>query len=157
MTATLKRTVYDDPVESELARWPGVTYRREQRGKHNALVLSYRGATRFVIYAATPGDTRRGALNHLADVRAELRVLGAVRTVQAKAEGRRRRKPTGQVVSIYEFDRANPEGGPLRDPFAVLAGLKVAERAPPAEAVEPVVRRPSLWSRIAAFVRRVVG
>jgi hypothetical protein len=157
MTAVLKRSDYDDAVELELSRWPGVTFHREVRGKHYALVLAYRGATRFVIYPASPSDSRRGALNHLANVRAELRALGAQRLATTKVEDRRKRKPQ-PTATVYEFERANPGEGPLRDPFAVLADMRV-EWIQPANDVPPesAAPRQSLWSRIAAFVRRVAG
>jgi hypothetical protein len=157
MTAALKRTPFDDSVEVELSRWPGVTFHREQRGKHYALVLSYRGASRFVIYASTPGDTRRGALNHLTNVRAELRAMGATRLAPTKAEGRPKRQTSRTTATVYEFDRANPDEGPLRDPFAVLASFKPANDVAPAEPVQAPAPRQSLWSRIVAFVRRVLG
>lgn len=157
MTAALKRTTYDDPVEAELDRWPGVAWARETRSKHYALVLTYRGQSRFVIYPATPGDNRRGALNHLANVRAELRALGAQRSAPTKAEGRRKRQPSRTTATVYEFERANPDEGPLRDPFAVLAALKIANDDAPAAQPESAAPRQSLWSRTAAFVRRVVG
>lgn len=157
MTSALKRTSFDDPVEAELSRWPGVTYWREVRSKHYALYLSYRDATRFVIYAATPGDNRRGALNHIANVRAELRAMGATRLAPTRAEVRRKRQSSRTTATVYEFERANPDEGPLRDPFAVLASFQPANDTAPVAQPESAAPRQSLWSRIAAFVRRVVG
>ena len=70
--------------DAELAKWPGVTFRREHKRKHYALVLTFKGRERFVVYPTSPGD-RKGHLAHITCVRAELAFLGAVRA-PAKSE-----------------------------------------------------------------------
>lgn len=73
-----KRTAYDNAVDVEISRWPGVRASRMCRGKHYAIVLGFNGVSRFVCYAATPSD-RRGVLNHIGDIRRTLRAMGARR------------------------------------------------------------------------------
>ena len=87
---TVRRTIYDDAVEAELAQWPGVQYRRENRGKHNALVLQVGEVSRFVVYPTSPSDSRRGQQNHLGDVHRTLAALGARRAMEPKAQAPRR-------------------------------------------------------------------
>ena len=81
---------YHNDQDVELAQWPGVTWRREHRGKHLALVLEFDGVSRFVIYPTSPGDAYRGGLNHLRDIRAALTALGAKRARLQRAAERRR-------------------------------------------------------------------
>lgn len=113
-----KRNIYDDGTEAELARWPGITWRHEHRAKHESVVLTFGEATRFVCYPATPGDTRRGVLNHIADLRAELKAMGAEREPQVKAVGPKRRRNVTEPNGLDLGER--PKRGPSRDPWAVL-------------------------------------
>jgi len=117
-----KKTEYDGIVDTELAKWPGVAWSRQPRGKHQALVLEFGGVSRFVIYPTTPGDSGRGALNHLQNVRGVLKELGAVREAvpKAKRPHRRQNRTTAKVVDLGE--RAARDPG--RDPFTALAGFR---------------------------------
>lgn len=145
----VKRTCYDPPVEAELERWPGVAWRREVRGKHYALILSYAGISRFVIYPTSPGDTVRGPLNHLANVRQALRAMGAVRVEAAKAAPTDRRRRTRPADRPANLSPSEPQRGasPTRDPWAVLAEMGVENvQASPLPA-------PTLWGRLVARVR----
>lgn len=151
-----KRTVYDDPTDAELARWPGVTWARQVRGKHYALILTFNGVSRFVTYPGTPGDSTRGVLNHLADVRAALRYLGATRTPEPRAASpRRARNRTDAPVRITE--RAT--GGPKRDPWEALRTLEVVEPTPvQPPAPEPVAQpKLSLWAHITRWFVMLTG
>lgn len=122
----VKRTFYDEPTEAELARWPAVTWSREVRGKHYALVLTYRGQSRFVTYPASPSN-KRGALNHIQNIRAELRGLGATRleVVKTKTPHRQRNRTEPSRVDLGEM----VIDGPSRDPWSVLASIRVPDRA----------------------------
>lgn len=143
----VKRTFYDQAVEAELAKWPGVSWRREVRSKHYALILTVGNVSRFVIYPASPSDSVRGAKNHLANVRQTLREMGAVREEEARAsaERRRRARPAERPINLSPSE---PQRGasPTRDPWAALAEIKIEPAPPP-------IRRKSLWSRFVAYAR----
>lgn len=62
-------------IEREMAKWPGVEYAIEHRGKHPALVVRRGGASRFVPFTNTRTD-RRGILNKVSDIRRALREIG---------------------------------------------------------------------------------
>lgn len=135
-----KRHEFNAYQEAELARWPGVTWRREHRSKHYALVLTFAGVSRFVIYPTSPGDTVRGGLNHVRDIRAALTALGATRQADARSERPRDRAPlarppeTGKLVDFTPAEtRLN------RDPFAALASFQP---------------RPRGWARVRAYFVR---
>lgn len=126
--AAVKRHEYDEHQEAELAKWPGVEWSRQVRGKHYALVLSFNGRSRFVIYPTSPGDSIRGMLNHLTDVRATLRFIGAERLEeQVSAKPRRQRNRT-EPIRVVIADRAT--GGPKRDPWTGLAGWTPPPKPP---------------------------
>lgn len=151
--ATIRRTVYDEPTEAELRRWPGVTFTREVRGKHYALVLRFSGQQQRVVYPCTPGDSLRGPLNHLSDVRATLRKMGAERLPEPKSTAPvRRRNPPSKTATITPpvLDR-----DPSRDPWQVLAALKIAG-PPPAQPEQPPVVPPRLpwWRRVLRSLSR---
>lgn len=120
----VKRHAFDDHQEAELARWPGVTWNRECRSKHYALVLTFGGLSRFVIYPTSPSD-HRATLNHVRDIRHTLFAMGAVRSLEQASDRpkrfrRSRDAPNAPVaVSAQQFTRLG------RDPFAVLAELNI--------------------------------
>ena len=125
---SVKRHDFDNHQEAELARWPGVTWTRTVRAKHYALVLTFGGVSRFVIYPTSPSDAYRGALNHVRDIRHTLTAMGATRTQERAASGPRRVRryhdtPTGPIaLSAQKSTRLG------QDPFAVLAGLRIKPR-----------------------------
>lgn len=133
---------YEAGQDAELERWPGVTWSREIKGKHYALVVTFGGVSRFVIYPSTPGDKVRGLLNHLRDVRAELSALGAVRRVPIKAIRPHRERNRTEPRRIEFTDRC--QGGPKRDPWAALATIQISE---------PVAPTPPWWRRLLAWMR----
>ena len=114
----MSRCEYDLATERELIMWPGVTWRREHRAKHYALVLRFRGRERFVTHPATPSDSRRGGLNHVRDIRAALREIGAKRLEVEKSQGQRRTRNPTTPRRLSITDRAS--GGPRRDPWEPL-------------------------------------
>lgn len=65
-----------DALRREIDKIPGVQASFSRRKKHEQVVLSYDGRSRFVVYPTTAGDGRRALKNILRDVRAELRNLG---------------------------------------------------------------------------------
>lgn len=145
-----KRTVYDEPIEAELARWPGVRWRREVRSKHYALVLEHGGLTRIHIYPSTPGDTVRGPLNQIRDLRAQLKEMGAERIGRVKSTSpkRERNKTTPTAVDLGE----RAEVDPSRDPWAALTSVrkKLVDQAPfilPIPASNPL----PLWKKLLAL------
>lgn len=146
--AVCKRHVYDEQQEAELARWPGVTWGREVRGKHYALVLTFDGASRFVVYPSSPGDVMRGGLNHLTDARVALRAIGAVRTSQ-KRQGPKVARRRTRVEESFRLARLEPiTGGPERDPWAELRTIDLTPPEPPTPPPTPC-----FWSRLLAWFR----
>lgn len=127
-----KRHAFNDHQEAELARWPGVTWRREVRSKHYALVLTFGGVSRFVIYPTSPGDTMRGGMNHVRDIRAALTALGATRleVIRSAAPQRRRNRTEARETFEPAVTRLS------HDPFAALANFKPRLRG---------------WARIRAY------
>lgn len=139
----VRKTYYDDPVDAELAMWPGVMFAREAGGKHLALVLTFAGQTRRVFYPSSPSD-KRGALNNIQNVRATLKALGAVRKVNPKAAVKRVKR---QRVERDPLSHVAP--APSREsPWAALSAVTFAPPPP----------RLSGWqrirSRIASIFRR---
>lgn len=138
----LKRHPYEDAQRAELARWPGVVASHEIRGKHFALVLRFGEVSRFVIYPSTPGDSGRGALNHVREIRHTLAGLGATRieTVKATAPRRRRQRmeiPTPRLQSVSDTRLC-------QDPFSQLAQLRFEAPKPqpiPPQAPEPMATK----------------
>lgn len=65
------------PYDRELAKWPGVVVvdRAIMPSGHRRLVLEYRGKRRFVVHPGTPRDGKRGARNHVQDIRRVLRAI----------------------------------------------------------------------------------
>lgn len=153
MTPVSMRHPYDDAVTAELERWPGVTASRVCRSKHYALNLMYDGRTRFVIYPNSPGDTVRGVRNHLRDVRAALREIGARRDTEPKAARvvrRRRAPPAAPAAKPLVRTEVETGASPERDPFAVLSALKIAPKSQP-KSPEP------WWSRAWKLVKEMVA
>lgn len=160
--AAFQRHPYDAAQRAELARWPGVTATHEVRGKHLAVVLSFDGRSRFVIYPTTPGDTARGADMHVRDLRRELSAIGATRSEVIKAIQRRRRQPPRHArpptIHLGPFSETRLS----HDPFAALASIKFAEPSSCATATPEAVAirqppappaRPTWWVRLANFFR----
>jgi hypothetical protein len=140
-----KWTIYDDLVEAELKHWQGVTWTRQVRSKHYALVLTFEGVSRFVTYPCSPSD-RRGALNHITTVKAVLREMGARRQAPVKSSRPKAHRPRSQASPAPL--RIAPEPGKSRlssDPWAALAGLKLEEPAEPP--------KPTFWARLKTMFR----
>lgn len=143
-----KWTFYDDLVEAELQHWPGVTWTRQVRSKHYALVLTFGGVSRFVTYPCSPSD-RRGAWNHVATVKATLREMGAVRTAPKRSGRVAKAKPPRQAAQPVSITRAEPlRRDPSRDPWAALQALRVEQAA---DDLKPAA--PTLWARVASWFR----
>lgn len=69
----------EDALRREVANWPGVSVRKEARGRHNALVLTLGERERFHIFTSTKSNAR-ASKNAVSDIRKTLRILGATRT-----------------------------------------------------------------------------
>jgi hypothetical protein len=119
--AVVKRTFYDDPADAELEQWPGVEAKRVVRGKHYALVLTFNGVSRFVIYPTSPGDTR-GALNHIQNIREVLREMGATRAVRRKSAAPKRKRNVVEIATVRPLEPL--DAGPSRDPWEALKGVR---------------------------------
>lgn len=91
---------YAITTEREVAEWPGVSVSFNNTKRHRVAVLAYRGRTRRVVFAATPSDSARGLLNHIGELRKELRGLGASRRKQEPSphRDRERNKPVRHLV-----------------------------------------------------------
>lgn len=107
---------YATETEREVENWPGAGVSFAASRRHNIAVLSYRGGSRKVVFAATPSDNARGLQNHIAVIRQELRGLGAVRLKQQPSprKDRQRNKPVRCLI---------PENHPAQTPPAPATGL----------------------------------
>ena len=113
----MSRCEYDLATERELIMWPGVTWRREHRAKHMAVILTFRGLERMMTYPASGSDVR-GPLNHVRDLRATLRDMGAYRVERTKSTSPRRARNRTTPARLPPIERAT--GGPRRDPWEPL-------------------------------------
>lgn len=67
------------PFLEELINWEGVDYYFDTSSrKHDRLVVSFEGSSRFLVCSRTPSD-RRAVLNQISDLRRICRSLGAER------------------------------------------------------------------------------
>ena len=127
---------YVIPTEREVAEWPGVTVSFDNTKRHRVAVLAFNGRTRRVVFAATPSDNARGLLNHIGEVRKELRGLGASRRKQQPSphRDRQRNKPV-RLLTVETHPAVT-----LSEPQTGLAKLKgmvmatVAQIAPSGKA-----------------------
>jgi hypothetical protein len=127
---------YTVSTEREVGEWPGVTVSFDTTKRHCVAVLGYRGATRRVVFAATPSDSARGLQNHIGQIRKELKGLGASRRKQTPSphRERQRNKPV-RLLTIEHHPALNPPA-----PKTGLAKLKeiamatVAQIAPSGKA-----------------------
>jgi hypothetical protein len=89
------RKDYEETIEREVGKWPGVTVRFEEGGKHPRAVLTFEDREGTVPYPGTPSDSRFGIHRKLGDLRRKLREIGAEREEPATvADGPRDyRKP----------------------------------------------------------------
>lgn len=143
MSEPLRRSVHEDYADDELRRWPGVSWDRRHRSKHMALVLTYRGMTRFVTYPLTSSDNARGPQNHVGDIRRTLREMGATRLEVVKGQGGHKRRPTkvkaDEPIHLDPREKARLD----QNPFDALVGFQCAEPAPVVAPSAP----PTLWRR----------
>lgn len=140
--------VYVHAIRNELDYWPGARVEFSLRSKHAQAVLHYGGGSRFVVIPSTPGDSRRGALNSLTDVRKELTALGASRVVRKPVVRKRTHKVIGTKMPRRE---PLPHVGraPVRsNPFDALAAMTF-EPAP-----QPKL---SWWRRLLRFIASAAG
>lgn len=139
-----RRDEYKLAATREVERWPDATLRFEEGAKHQRAIFSFRGRERFVVFASSPSDSRRGVDEFLQNVRAELRTLGAVRREQKRVTTRRERARTPERAS----PRAPVISDPRPDGMAALRDLnaRMAERPKPA--------RVSLISRLFGMLGR---
>ena len=77
-------------VVEEAARWVGVRVSFEEKRRHLIARLEYEGRERFVVIPRTSSDWR-SSLNTVADMRRELRTLGATRKDGKHEQGSRAR------------------------------------------------------------------
>lgn len=150
-----KSPTFDKPTEAELAKWPGVTCRRERRSKHIALVLTFEGKSRTVVMSTTPGD-RKAVLSHIGVVRTMLAELGATRAIPIRARRAPRksrakiRRPVGELVILRE--RPTHGRTPARDPFAASEGFEVRQPPPGNDADLPPTRPLPIWAAVVAIL-----
>lgn len=153
---SLLRSAYTETAERELTAWPGVTASFERTAKHQRAVFSFGGATRFVVFPTSGSDSRRGALNFLADMRKELRALGAVRVDrQSTSERRPRAVSPPRPVSAPTITDPRPDG------FAALRDLqqRMSEAAAPTSGVVQIAASPpecTRWQMFCNWVRVVL-
>ena len=67
-----------EAMYKELERWPGVTHRAEQVGRHPRLQLEHNGNSRFIPYSSTQVG-RYGLMQKITQLRRTLREIGAER------------------------------------------------------------------------------
>lgn len=141
------RNAYRDAAERELSHWPGVGFRFETGGKHPRLVLSFGRGERFVVYPASPSDSRRGVRAFITDVRCELKLLGAQRT-EKERRAAPRTPPRARVrrhTSLPTITDPRPDG------FAELRALQERMKA---QAQQPAPQPSSFVARILECFRR---
>lgn len=115
---------YRDAMEREALAWPGVRLSYGCTKRHQFAVLTFRGAERFIMFP-TSGSDHRGPANNIAEMRAILRDLGAVRVKRARREGPpRTRCPEPRAVPVP----AAADAPCPRDPWGPLRGLVDAGR-----------------------------
>lgn len=69
----------DKDFAAELANWPGVDYYFDKSSrKHFKIVLTFNGASRFMVYSCSASD-HRAFMNQMADLRRICRSIGAER------------------------------------------------------------------------------
>ncbi len=143
--ARVKKTFYDDAVDAELALWLGVEAKRRKLSKHQKLVLTFNGETRFLVYPSTPSD-RRGALNHVGDLKKLLLEMGAKRSPPPKAATAAKRRAAPKPRAPVSLTRDEPlRKDPTRDPWAQLSEMNF-------DAPAPVAR--SWWRKLAGRLFR---
>lgn len=120
------RNDYEAAAVREVARWAGVSARFEDNARHPRIVLSFSGAERFVVYPASPSDSRRGLARFLADVRRTLRDLGAEREKPAASTRPRKARSRGPDPKPPEITDPRPDG------FAALKALAARAKRGPA-------------------------
>lgn len=110
-------------------------------------MLHYGGKSRFVVIPSTPGDSRRGALNSLADVRKELAALGAERVVRKPPLRKRTHKVIGAKMPKRD-PMPHVELAPVRpNPFDALAAMTFAPAQQP---------KLSWWRRMLRYVAHTI-
>jgi hypothetical protein len=70
-------------ADRELECWPGVAVSRDSSHRHMRVTVTYAGRSAFVT-CPTTGSDRRGPHNHVRDLRAVLRGLGAERVERVR-------------------------------------------------------------------------
>lgn len=125
---------YEEAISAEVERWPGVTVAFEDGGKHPRAVLTFGDQSRFVVYPASPSDSRRGVLNCLTGVRRELDGIGAERLPEPKsATPKRERNPGADEREIIAHEPAPV----IPDPWEALRG-------------RPLITQPGAYTHIEA-------
>lgn len=136
----------------------GVAWRTTNGGKHLCVIVTAPdGHEHKMPVSGSPRD--RDAAANMQRQQAQRLVesfgIGERRGQVAarKARHHRRYQPDRLVIVMRDRDNPDPDEGPLRDPWAALAGLKVAEAVPVAPvAAEPVAAPPCFWRRALTFV-----
>lgn len=138
------RGEYADALEREIAFWPGVAFRMEVGRKHCRAFLTFKGAERFVVFASSGSDSRRGVRHFITDVRGELRNLGAARTEQRRSARPARSRSAPRREALPTISDPRPDG------FAQLRELqaRMMNETPAAK-----VKR-TFWTAVSQLFRR---
>ncbi|UIJ43760.1 PD-(D/E)XK nuclease-like domain-containing protein [Sphingomonas cannabina] len=132
----MTRRDYEGAIEREVERWPGVTVRFEEGGKHPRAVFRFGEVEQFRPYPSSPSD-QRGLDMKITEVRRLLKDMGAVLMPRPKATGPKRERNPGAD------QRELPVGEPAPvkpDPWAALREVRCS----------PIITAPGAYPNIDA-------
>lgn len=131
----------------------GLSWRTQNGGKHLCVVVTGPdGCEHKMPVSGTPRDQDAAANMQRQQAQRLVERLGVGERrgqgTTRKPRHHRRYQPERTVITFKDFP--DPDDGPMRDPWAALAGLKVA--TPPAAASAPPPAPPTLWARFRAWI-----
>lgn len=138
----------------------GLSWRTQNGGKHLCVVVvGPDGCEHKMPVSGTPRDQDAAANMQRQQAQRLIERLGVgegrgpgMGQAQArKVRHHRNRQPERTVITFKDYP--NPDDGPMRDPWAALAGLKVAPPPVAASAPPPPPPAPpTLWARFRAWI-----
>lgn len=131
----------------------GLSWRTQNGGKHLCVVVTdLDGHEHKMPVSGTPRDQDAAAnmLRQSAQRLVERLGVGERRGAAQSRKARHHRNRQPDRLVIVMRDHPDPDDGPMRDPWAALAGLKVAP--PPVAAPAPPPVPPTLWARFRAWI-----
>jgi len=136
----------------------GLSWRTQNGGKHLCVVVTdLDGHEHKMPVSGTPRDQDAAANMQRQQAQrlierlgvGERRGLGMGQAQARKVRQHRSRQPDRLVIVMR--DHPDPDDGPMRDPWAALAGLTLREKQGEPEAAPPPAP-PTLWARFRAWI-----